>query len=161
VDLGARDQHASRGACAHEAVRRREREEKAGALGAHVERPHRPAAELVLEVAAGAGEGDVGCHGGEDDEIDVGRRQARAGERGERSLARQVRGAVPVVGVMPERDAGQLREPRARRAEVARELLVGDGPRWQVAAAAEDGARRHGRPYEPVLGRMTSRVLSR
>jgi len=161
VDLGTRDQHALRGARAHEAVRGGEREESAGALGAHVERPHRPAAELLLEEAAGAGEGDVGRHGGEDDEIDVGRPEARAGERGERGLARQVRGAVSVVGVMPARDPGQLREPRARRAEVARELFVGDGPRWQVAAAAEDGARRHCRPYPPAFGRMTSRVLSR
>src|SRR5437667_2108157 len=47
---------------------------------------------------------------------------------------------------MPARDPGQRREPRARHAEVARELFAGDGPRWQVAAAAEDGARRHCRP---------------
>src|SRR4029077_11366387 len=78
-----------------------------------------------------------------------GRREPRGPERGGAGVAREIGGPDTGLGVVPGGDAGLLGQLRGRRAQVARELVARDLPAGEVAAAAEDGARRHGRSLAP------------
>ena len=145
MDLGARDENPLRLARTDEAVRRRERDEEARTLGAHVDRSDRPAAELILQEAARAREADVGSHGGEHDEVDPLGREPRRPEGPTRRLGGEVRRSLPVLGLPPASHPRALGQLGARRPERARQLLARHRARREVATAAEDGAAHHER----------------
>ena len=150
MDLRTDDEDAPGTGGPDEAVRRRQREEEAGALRAQVERPDRVAAELVLQEAGRAREGDVRGHGREDEEVEVPGTESRGRERGQRRVTPQVRRADPGLGVVAAHDPGPLGDHLPAETELASQLLAGHDPRRQGAPAAEDGTHRHGRPRPPT-----------
>lgn len=100
--------------------------EEPGALHANVESVRRIEPEPFRQEPAVAGEVVVGSHGREDNEVEFGRFETRAGQRALCGFVAQVGRRRSLSGVAPLLDACALPDPLVARVHQARDALVGD-----------------------------------
>ncbi len=140
IDFRADDQRVAGRAAFHHRIGQRKGIDEPAAHGLHVERGSAIRAELRLQNASGRREDHVRCSGRDDDEVDVGRRNARCGQgvprRGEREVARLLirRGNVSLTYPCARLN------PLVAGLDATRELGVGQDLRRQVSPRASDPA---------------------
>lgn len=100
-------------------------------------------AELSLNLGRRCGEGIVRRRGGDDDQIDVGGRDAGSLERPERRLPREIRGELALRRDVTLPDAGALDDPRIGSVDRLGQLLVRNDPLGQIASPADDPRPQH------------------
>ena len=122
------------GARTDEAVRRHERVDEAGAGGVEVERTASEP-ELVLHGRCGRRHGLVGRRGGQHQQVDLRRVDARALERGTAGLDREAAGRAADAALL---DAGALGDPLVARVHRRGEVVVRDGLVGERGAPAGD-----------------------
>jgi trehalose synthase len=149
-DVGADDERAVVRAARDHLQADRQREGEARARRAEVEAPRVHRADLVLQQAGGAREHHVGGRRADDDEADVGRRDARLRDGRERGLLREVGRRHPRVHDVTLPDAGALQDPLVGGVDHLLEVGVGQQPGRHVGGqpgdldrSQRDGRSRH------------------
>ena len=156
--LRADDQHALAGAGHDELLAYFQRVDEARARRLEVEgrRPLRP--DLVLHQAGRGWERHVRRDGGDDDEIDLIRCDARLGHRALGCLGRQIGAKLVVRRDAPGLDARAAGDPLVRRIDELFQVGVGDHALGDVGTHACDGA---GAALEAMLGAGVGEVAGR
>jgi hypothetical protein len=93
-------------------------------------------ADAVLHEARRAWKQRVGRRRSDDDEVDVGGRQACAFDRGQRCFDGQVRRRDARIDDVAFADAGALQDPLVARLDQLLEIGVGEHPRRDVGGEA-------------------------
>jgi len=153
--LGADHQRGARLTQPQGVVGGRQRKDEPRAHRLHVERGAALHAEPRLELDRGRREGLVGRCRREYDQVEVAAAHPGALEGAARRLESEVRGQLPLGGDAALADPGALPDPRIRRVEPRRQLVIGDDALGEIAAApGHSGAQSHARA-------LTTRPIAR
>jgi hypothetical protein len=128
---------------AHHLRGRRQPVGEPGAGGEQVVAPRVGGADLVLHQTRGAREQHVGRRRADDDEVDVARRESRAGDRLARRLDREIGRRHARVDDVALADAGPLQDPLVARVDHALEIRVGEHAGRHVGGEAGDARTLH------------------
>ncbi len=101
--------------------------------------------------------GVVGRRGGEHDQVDVGGIEARVGERRARGVQADVGRELAGRRYVALADAGALHDPLVGSIDHARQLVIGEDPLRQVAAAThDDRSHRAHEATSPIINARSS-----
>ena len=151
--FGADDQHAARCPRDDQSIGIGQGKDEAGADRLHVKGKAARHAKLGLDHRRGRRKGQIGGRGGDDDGVNVARRQPRIGQRRLRRPRAQIRSGLPLGGEMAAFDARAAANPFVRRIDQRHEFTVGHHTLGQVMPDALDhGAYCHSSdPASPAL----------